>query len=604
MWYGHRFVLDFLRIRGLALLDDVSLEFRLGMNVLTGETGAGKSIIVDALELLRGGRGRVNLVRQGAQEARVEAQFRPDARVAERLNRVLSAQDLELEEGMLVVGRRIGAASRSRSFVQGGLTTRKVLADISGELIEICSQHEHHSLTHVSHHLELLDVYGGLEARVSEHRELYRRWRQADDRLESLKERVDEGQARADYLRFQVDELERISPRQGEYAELDNRLALLRDAAELGGFARDAHEALYEADDSIASRLALLLERARRGPESLATLGEIAEQLETAQIACEEAAAAASRLGKDLVFEPYELETAEERIHELERLRRKHGCEADELVAKLEEMRQELETVERSDDAIAELQEDVRLALSRCLLVAEDLSGRRRRAAKGLQLAIEGELHALHIPDARLEVRFRSALDHPGPQGIDRMEIMFSANAGEPVAALTEVASGGELSRVLLAFKSVLSTDDRVSTYVFDEVDAGVGGAVAEAIGERLRAASRERQVLCITHLPQIAAFADVHFRVEKHRVDGRTVTRVVQLDAEQRIEELARMLGGARVTASARRHAAALIDDARSGKGAPSTPQASPVKATPSLKKAKKSTSSRRRSTASPSRR
>jgi DNA repair protein RecN (Recombination protein N) len=348
---------------------------------------------------------------------------------------------------------------------------------------------------------------------------------------------------------------------------------VLRRAHELGSFAALAQAQLYESDDAIASQLAVLLDKARRLPEGIAVLGEIAEQLEAAQIACEEAAAAAARLVDEIEVGPGELDQAQERLHELERLRRKHGCEVDELIERVQIMRDELATLDSAEDELAKLEVEAERARAACVRRANTLHEARVAAADGLARAVEAELVALHIPTARLAIELRplEGEEQLGARGSDRAELRFSANAGEPLAALTKVASGGELSRVLLAVKSVLSTEQRVATYVFDEVDAGVGGAVAEAIGQRLRRAASNHQVLCITHLPQIAAFADAHFRVRKLVLEGRTVTRVERLDATERVEELARMLGGKRVTDSAREHARALLEQARElskGKG------------------------------------
>lgn len=567
-------MLDFLRIRGLALLDDVALEFAPGMNVLTGETGAGKSIIVDALTLLRGGRGRAELVREGEDAAQVQAQFGVGGRIASRLGPCLDAHGLELEDDTLVVERRVRRSGRGRTAVQSNLTTLAVLSSIGGELLEICSQHEHHSLTHVGHHLELLDAYAGLDDQVAAFAEVYRDWRRAADQVADIRDREAERLQRADYLRFQIEELERVAPEPGEHDQLRARLSLLRQSHAVGHFAAEARHLLYERDDAIASTLAVLLERARRLPDGLEPLRELAEQLEAAQIASEEAAAAAVRLGDAIDVGPGELERTEERVHELERLRRKHGCDVDELIERSEQMRLELEGLDGAEETLAELEAEARRLRARCSELADELHERRAAAGDGLAAAIVAELEALHIPNARLEVVLRPLTGDGdgdgddaalGPRGRDRAELQFSANPGEPLAPLNKVASGGELSRVLLAVKSVLSTEQRVATYVFDEVDAGVGGAVAEAIGQRLKAAAASHQVLCITHLPQIAAFADAHFRVQKHVVDGRTVTRVVRLDDDERVEELARMLGGKRVTQSAREHAKALIAQGRS---------------------------------------
>lgn len=558
-------MLSYLHIRGLALLDDVALELGRGMNVLTGETGAGKSIIVDALALLRGARGRAEIVRQGADAARASAQFELDAGSLRRLAPALD--ELGIEEGReaLVLERVVGRAGRGRSVVQSVLTTQGMLERVGEQLIDICSQHEHHSLTHVARHIDLLDAYAGLDAEATAYAEQYREWQAAAQAAADLRRRAAEGAARADFLRFQIEEIDRVNPEPGELAALRQRTLLLRDAHRWTAFARQAHDVLYESDDAIAGRLAILLDEARRGADSSRLLGEIQEQLIAAQVACEEAAAAAARFANEMSFEPGDLEQVEERLHELETLKRKHGGDLEALPSKLTAMREELSQLEHADSHLEALDAREQELLNKCLQRARQLHARRAAAAEGLARAVEAELAALHIPRARLEARVEELPPGQlGPRGLDRVEFMFSANPGEPVAPLNRVASGGELSRVLLAVKSVLSTGDSVTTYVFDEVDAGVGGAVAEAIGRRLYAASRQRQVLCITHLPQIAAFADAHFRVEKHTQAGRTITRVVKLSDEERVEELARMLGGSRVTTSAREHAHALIAEAR----------------------------------------
>ena len=557
-------MLSYLHIRGLALLEDVALELGRGMNVLTGETGAGKSIIVDALALLRGARGRAELVREGADAARVCAQFELDAETQRGLGPALDELGLPAEgRESLVLERVVGRSGRGRSVVQSVLTTQGMLERVGELLIDICSQHEHHSLTHVGRHVDLLDAYAGLVGEVAEFGGHYQTWQAAAQAAADLRRRAEEGAARADFLRFQIEEIERVDPQVGELAGLRSRVGLLRDSHRWAAFAREAHDVLYESDDAIAGRLAQLLDEARRGSESSRLLAEIQEQLAAAQVACEEAATAAARFASEVSFEPGDLEAAEERLHELESLRRKHG-ELDALPERLTSMRAELAELEHADERLGAL--DARAAELRagCLTRAEALHARRGEAAEGLARAVETELAALHIPRARLVARVELLpAARLGPRGLDQVEFLFSANPGEPVAPLSKVASGGELSRVLLAVKSVLSTGDCVTTYVFDEVDAGVGGAVAEAIGRRLKAASQRRQVLCITHLPQIAAFADAHFRVEKQTQAGRTTTRVVRLAPEERVEELARMLGGARVTSSAREHAQALLSEA-----------------------------------------
>lgn len=559
-------MLQYLHIRGLALLDDVGLDFGSGMNVLTGETGAGKSIIVDALGLVRGARGRSELVREGADHAEVEAQFDLDVDAAGRLTPVLANQGFELEERAVVVGRRLARSGRGRTQLQSRLTTRSVLQEVGSRLVDICSQHEHHSLTDVTQHLDLLDEYAALGERVATYRAEFRAWQQACAELRRIREAASDRLRRADYLRFQIEELEAAEEDLTRADALRERLTLLRGAHRWASFAAEARYLLYEGDDAMAPRLAGLADTARRGPDSVGSLVEIAEQLEAAQIACEEAARAAEHLSAELEMEPGELDAVEERVHELDRLERKHGCGVDELAQRLEQMRRELDELEGAESRLQEVQAVESEHAERCRKLARALRKERSAAARRLAEAVEAELVALHIPNARLAVELRPLPEGElGPNGMDRAEFMFSANAGEPLAPLNRVASGGELSRVLLAVKGVLATGDRVVTYVFDEVDAGVGGAVAEAIGRRLARTAQSRQVMCITHLPQIAAFADSHFHVEKHTEGGRTVTRVRRLEGDERIEELARMLAGAEVSQSARAHAAQLIAEARS---------------------------------------
>jgi len=567
-------MLGYLRIRGLALLEDVTLELGPGFNVLTGETGAGKSIIVGALSLLRGARAKSEAIRDGVEAAELEAQFQPEPHLRERIAGVLAQHGLpEIEDADgVLVHRTVQRSGRGRTLVQSTLVTQAVLAAIGEELIDICSQHEHHFLTNTARHLEVLDASARTIEELAEHERRYAAWKAADDELTSLRERTAERARRIDWLRFVVDELEAVAPQPGEHEGLRRRVALLRDARRWAEFARDAHTMLYEADDAIAGRLAALLDRVRQGAAGSDQLELVQEQLAVAQVACEEAARAAARFANELPLDPGEAEQAEDRLHELERLRRKHGVDADDLADLLVAMRGELEQLENADEHLARLEDRAASARAAALQSAEILHERRVAAARGLAKAVEAELAALHIPKARLSVDV-TTMDEPGPLGIDRVEFLFSANPGEPVAPLRKVASGGELSRVLLALKGALSAEDRVATYVFDEVDAGVGGAVAEAIGRRLQRAAAHHQVLCVTHLPQIAAFADAHFRVDKVERKGRTRTQVVELDEAGRIDELARMLGGAKVGASAREHATALLKQARTPKAPASRP-------------------------------
>jgi len=557
-------MLCFLRIRGLALLDDVSLELAPGLNVLTGETGAGKSIIVDAVALLRGARARTDIIRAGEEQAVVDAQFELPELVCGPINELLDQHGIESAQNELILQRSVPRTGRGRQFINAQLTTRGVLESVGAWLIDICSQHEHQSLTQVARHIELLDGFADAEKLLATYTEQYAEYKRLLGSREQLTQHSRGAAERSEYLRFQIEELERVAPEPGEFDRLKAQVVLLRDSRRWTEFAREAEDVLYEGEDSVALRLGRLLERARRGATESTRLAALVDQLVTAQAACEDALDCVKRFATDLDAEPGALERAEERLHQLTHIRRKHGMEPDDLVGRLQAMRQELEQLSGIDQQLAEIETELEATMARCVQVAQRLHETRLKAARELSRVVQAELTALHIPRARFEARIETlSPDRLTPRGLDQVEFVFSANPGEPMAPLARVASGGELSRVLLAIRGALAGQGTVSTYVFDEVDAGVGGAVAEAIGQRLARAASGNQVLCITHLPQIAAFADVHFRVEKHTHAGRTITRVQQLSQEERIDELARMLGGARVSTSARAHAKQLIEEA-----------------------------------------
>ena len=560
-------MLSYLRIRGLALLEDVALELSPGMNVLTGETGAGKSIIVDALTLLRGSRGRAELVRAGTESASVDAQFELSGAPSERVQALLERHALPHEDpAALILGRVLSKSGRGRSVVQGELTTQIVLGEIGSVLIDICSQHEHHSLTNVSSHVELLDSFLGLDAAVRGYQIVHREHQETERALDTLRSRLSERTKRADYLRFQLEELERVAPLPGEHEELKGRLGLLRDARRWAEFARDAQESLSESEHAVVGQLALLVERCRSGIEHSPRLARLFESLEAAHSAASEAAQEAFRFGAELEIDPEELEQAEQRLHELTLLSKKHGGTLEDLTQSIAAMQTELTELGAAEERLSELETRAAEQRRRSVELAAGLTRARKAGCQELSKALETELASLHLGRARIAAAIEPLPGSElGPRGADKVEFMFSANPGEPLAPLSRVASGGELSRVLLALKGVLATGDSVATYVFDEVDAGVGGAVAEAIGRRLGLAAQAHQVLCITHLPQIASFADAHYRVDKRQAAGRTVTAVVRLDEAERVEELARMLGGAKVGDSARKHARELLHEARS---------------------------------------
>jgi DNA repair protein RecN (Recombination protein N) len=560
-------MLSYLRIRGLALLDDVTVELDPGLNVLTGETGAGKSIIVDALTLLRGMRVRSDIVRTGCDAAIVDAEFDLENDLAQQVDGLLEQHGIGsgASDTGLVVQRTVARTGRGRTFINAELTTLEVLSQIGELLVDICSQHEHHSLTQVGRHIELLDGFAATELPLAQYAIAYQDYRQLLDERTRLRERVKAASEHGEFLRFQLEELERVAPQPGEFEQLNNKLELLRNAQRWAELVRDAEDWLCESDNSIVERLGRLVDRARRGADQSPHLVAFAEQMQIAQVACDEAMHIVRHLISELELEPGALELAEERFYELSSLRRKHGADTVDLSAKLDSLRGELNELEHANETLVALEQRLELAREKAMGIAEQLRERRQKAARRLATSLQKELTTLHMPLARFEARVEPlGKEFLGPRGCDRVEFLLSANPGEALAALTRVASGGELSRVLLAVRGVLAGKGGVATYVFDEVDAGVGGAVAASIGQRLANAARHNQVICVTHLPQIAAFADAHFRVEKQVEQARTTTSVVRLSESERVDELARMLGGARITESARSHARQLLVDAK----------------------------------------
>lgn len=528
-------MLRLLRVRQLAIADEIELELGDGLNIVTGETGAGKSILVDALQLVLGARASPELVRSGAERAEVEALFELSPEDRERL----AGREVGEE---LVLRRVVEAAGRSRAYVDGRLATVAELGEVARGLCDISSQHEHHSLVDPQGHLGYLDDFAHLGPERAQMERAWALLRDAEAAFDSLRAQLRED--RADWLRFQLAELDRV-------AELDvdeGELSRLRNVEQLAALATRAHQRLY-ADDGAAcatvSRALADVEAASRldpGVEGLR------ERLVTVAAELDDLAAELGRYARTQRADPARLAALEEAQHELRRLRRKHG---DDLAGARARLGAELGTFERAITALASAEAAIEAARAEVGRVAPRLSARRREEAERLARGITAELGSLGMGEARVNVDVSHA--GLGPRGADRVEFLIATNRGEEPRPLRKVASGGELSRALLAVKRVLAATGPVGTYVFDEVDSGVGGAVGEVIGRKLFDVSRHHQVVCITHLPQIAAWGDRHLHVRKSVAGDRTVSSVHRLGEPETVEELARMLGGVRVSDAAR---------------------------------------------------
>jgi DNA repair protein RecN (Recombination protein N) len=579
-------MLTYLRISNFAILDEVELTFGPGMTVLTGETGAGKSLVLDAVALLRGGRASADLIRTGADEARIEAVFAPPPGSAaedglrERLAR-LGLDAVALGDEGLVVRRVLGRGGRSRIHIAGQLSTAAVLGELCGGLIDISGQHEHQSLLEVSRHLRLLDRSGVPAERLDQMAQAFSRLQEASAALQaaSLDERA--RAEREEFLRFQLNELDSVNPQAGEDETLRKEQKRLRSVEKLLGAAQRAETSLYSGEASVLEQLGVVTRELHELAALDSEVAGFATQLSEAQALLEDVAHGVRRYADTLGADPQRLQEIEDRLHLLGRLLRKHGPDLPTLLRKREEMAQALQTLTRHEEAREAAQAAVNKARTAAAAVAGELSRARQQVATELSHKASLALADLAMKGARLlpqlEGRTAQKGDDPaltftaadgtvrrlGRDGWDRCELLLAANPGEEPRPLHRIASGGELSRVMLALRRILGQADRVATCVFDEVDAGIGGAVADRVGSQIRALGRNKQVICITHLPQIAAYGDDHFRVEKHVADGRTTTRVRHLTASERREEIARMLGGAKITAKSRAHAEELLREA-----------------------------------------
>ncbi len=558
-----------LAIRNVVLIERLVLELAGGFNVVTGETGAGKSMLVDALSLVLGGRARPELVRGGASEAEVEALFElsPESRVSAKLEAAGIPGDRELVVRRVVPSR---PEARSRAYVNGRLCTAAQLSDIASDLCDIASQHESVSLSDPSTHVEYLDAFGRLateRARVAE---------EVDALGKILKEleevRVQEqGRAdREDFLRWQVAEIDELDPKDGEEVDLDQERARLRHAERLHGVTRRASERLYEGEGALCDDLARLAAELDQAAALDGSLAPHARTVQAARAELADAARALERYAQGVQASPDRLAEVEERSFRLQKLLRKHGPTTAELLARRGALKRELESIASASQRMTELESDKARRATAAGAAARELSQKRRDAADKLADAIGTQLSQLGMGRARVVVEVTptppgaDALLIDGARltraGIDRVEFLIAPNRGEEPRPLRKIASGGELSRALLALKRVLADEGPAGTYVFDEVDAGVGGAVAEVIGHAIADVARHRQVVCITHLPQIAALADAHYVVDKTEAKGRTQASVRRLSPPERIDELARMIGGIRVGDAARRAAAEML--------------------------------------------
>jgi len=549
-----------LSIRDIVLIDRLDIDFARALSVLTGETGAGKSIVLDAFSLALGARGDASLVREGAEQGQVTAVF--DLPKDHAAWRVLAANGLDGEEMIL---RRIQLSDgRTRAFINDQPVSVQVLREIGRNLVEIHGQHDERALVDSATHRLLLDAFAGHGDKVGEVRRLWEGWQAARAAVASERERLSRVFAEADYVRHALDELNALSPKDGEEKELADRRALLMRAEKVAEDLKDAHEVVAGAASPVPSLSALLRRLERRVTDAADLVGAPVKALETALVSLEEARDGLERALIAADFDPKELERIEERLFALRAAARKYSTTVDELPATAARFAADAEAIDKGAERLAALEQAEKEAETLYHAAADRLSIVRKKAAAALDKAVNAELPPLKLERAEFQTSLDSNRDFAGAEGQDRVEFWVRTNPGSRPGPLMKVASGGELARFLLALKVVLADRGSAPTLVFDEIDTAVGGAVSDAIGARLARLGKTVQVLSVTHAPQVAARASNHFLVSKETAGRRVVTRMRALEAKHKREEIARMLAGAEVTEEARAAAERLIAGAR----------------------------------------
>lgn len=562
-------MLDRLVIRDLALVERLDVAFGPGLNVVTGETGAGKSLLVGSLTLLLGGRADSDVVRDGARSAVVEGEFRVCDEAAERVAALLEEWALDFDGETLVLRREVSAEGRGRASVNQSPVTLASLKRLGELLADLHGQHEHQSLLRDGAPLLTLDRLAGLEAERTRFGDALAALREAEGERERLVDSLAHYAERRDYLIAAAREIDDARPGPGEDDALRLEAARLAHADRLRALAQTALERLSEGEGAAVESLGAARHALEQGSQLDPTLGDSLAPLSEAAIAAGEAARALAAYLDRLEADPAALEQVEARRDLLARLTRKYRRSTDELLAWRDELRAELATGEDAEGALARAEARLASAREAALAAARALSKRRASAAREWSRSLSAELRPLGFSHARVSFDVQpDTEDRLSPSGLDTVELLFGANPGEPARPLARIASGGELSRVMLALKCALQTRDRVDLLVFDEVDSGIGGAVAQAVGERLQRLAEHRQVICVTHLPMIAALASHHFAVSKRVTSGRTTTRIEPLGEPERVDELARMLAGDRASDTTRRQARELLSPASARAG------------------------------------
>ncbi len=565
-------MLTLLKIKNIALIDELQLEFGKGLNLLTGETGSGKSIIVDSLGALAGERVTSDLIKEGEQNAQIEGLFTIVS--SADLYQAFYESGVELEDAKkvdVIVRREISAAGRNRIFVNNQLVTQGFLKTVGEFLADIHGQGEQTTLFNAANHLEILDRYAKLEDELSEVAAKYREMAAIRAELENLKEDEAQKLQLLDILQFQVDEISKVKPAKDEEESLEEEKRRLNNVEKLSTLSDESYALLYENEEAVVSNLEKIFKRVAELAEYESGFADFDESLQTAQAVLEDLAFSVRDFSNSLEFSPERLEEIEIRLAEIARLKRKYGGTVESVLEHLKVSKERLENIETAEFKEKELRKKLAKLREEYVAVAKDLHEKRAKAAKDFEKEVEKNFKAVALEKAKFLVNFETPEDLGNEEakkyftakGFDRAEFYFSANVGESPKPLAKVASGGEASRLILILKTVAGINYPEKAVVFDEVDQGIGGRVAEAVGLKLKELAKTQQVLCVTHQPQVASLADQHFVVQKQMTGKKTSVGVRKLSEDEQIEEIARMLAGEKITETARQHAREMIEAA-----------------------------------------
>ncbi len=559
-----------LSVNNLSLLRELKFQLGEGLNILTGATGAGKSILVGAIGLLLGARVEAHMIRKGAPSATVEGVFELASRKA--LVKELQEMGLSLDQDVLILKREISEKGDSRAYANGSRITLAQLKRVGDLLVDLHGQHDHQSLLRPAEHLTLLDDYGGFLALREETKKHYRQLATYRQELQNLTRSYQNKQERRELIEFQLREIDQLRPRVDEDVQLENERSVLENVEQLFQGVNAAYHSLFEEDNAIIQRLSMIQQTLEGLTPSDAALETSSQEFASCIYQLEDLSSKLRQYAQRLHRDPERLAEVQERIHHLKYLKTKYGGSLAAVLLRREELAAEIESLSKGDERLKQLAEKVRQAEERFGQSCQRLSAARKKAASMLQKEVERELGNLGMPKTRFAVEMKQVEDEAGEvqisnrklkadaAGMDQIEFLLSPNPGEGLRPLAKIASGGEISRIMLAMKAILAHVDKVPLLIFDEIDVGIGGEVAESVGQALKVLARSHQVLCITHLHQIASLADEHLLVWKKQREGRTETVIRSLSIPERIEEIARMMAGEEITEITLDHAREML--------------------------------------------